>query len=254
MTEELFSLAGRKVLVTGGTRGIGRAISLRFARAGAVVLANYVRDEASAEELKQAAGQEGLKLDICRADLTGENGVERLMASVDELGSTLHGLVHCAATGVHLPIEQMGLRHFDWTMALNTRAFFNLVHRLLPRFAVGGSILAISSEGAVRAVPHYTLVGASKGSLESMVRHMSAELAGRGIRVNALAPGAVKTDAWKALPDAEHRLGETIRKTPLGRLVSVEEIAAAAQFLCSDAAAGIVGHTLVVDGGCRIMS
>jgi len=251
---ELFSLRGRNALVTGGTRGIGRAISLRFARAGAVVLANYLRDDLSAEALKREADQEGLTLYTCRADLTGDKGIQRLQAAVDELGPALHCLVHCAATGVHKPVEQMTLRHFDWTMALNIRAFYHVVRLLLPRFAEGGSILALSSEGAARAVPLYTVVGASKGALESMVRHLAAEFAGRGIRVNALAPGAVKTDAWKAMPDAEQRIEETIRRTPLGRLVDVEEVAAAAQFLCSDAAAGIVGHTLVVDGGCRIMS
>lgn len=103
------------------------------------------------------------------------------------------------------PVEEMTLRHFDWTMALNVRAFYNLVRLLLPRFAEGGSILAVSSEGAARAVP------------------------------------------------LDRRLEETVRRTPVGRLVDVQEVAAAAQFLCSDAASGIVGHTLVVDGGCRIL-
>lgn len=251
---DLFALNGRTVLVTGGTRGIGRAISMRFAAAGASVLADYLRDDASAEELRRQAERDGLTLRVCRADLTGEKGVQRLLAAVSDMGPALHAFVHCAATGVHKPIEQMTLRHFDWTMALNLRAFYNLVRLLLPRFAEGGSILALSSEGAARAVPLYALVGASKGALESMVRHLAVELAGRGIRVNALAPGAVKTDAWKAMPDAEARLRETIRRTPIGRLVEADEVAAVAQFLCSDAASGIVGQTVVVDGGCRIMS
>ena len=97
----------------------------------------------------------------------------------------------------------------------------------------------------------YTLVGASKGALESLARHLAAELAPKGIRVNVLSPGTVLTDAWTVLPDAEARLAEAGRRSFLGRLTTAEEVAWAAQFLCSDAASGVVGHTLVVDGGAR---
>jgi len=251
---DLFSLQGQRVLITGGTRGIGRALSLRFASAGASVLANYVRDQPAAEELKRQGGQAGHSLDICRADLTTVKGMEKLFEALDARMPTLSGFVHCAATGVHRPLEQLTMRHFDWTYALNVRAFFELVQRLLPRFEKNSSILAISSEGAVHAVPQYSLVGSSKGALESLVRHFAAELAPRGIRVNALAAGTVLTDAWKVLPEAESRLAKDERRSPLGRLNTAEEVAAAAQFLCSKAASGVVGHTLVVDGGLRIVS
>jgi NAD(P)-dependent dehydrogenase (short-subunit alcohol dehydrogenase family) len=146
----------------------------------------------------------------------------------------------------------LSTRHFDWTFGLNVRAFFELVQRLSPRLPAGSSIVAISSEGAVRAVPHYSLVGASKGALESLVRHMAAELAPRGIRVNVLSPGTVFTDSWKVLPDAEARLAEACRRSFLGRLTTAEEVAWSVQFLCSEAASGLVGHTLVVDGGARL--
>jgi enoyl-[acyl-carrier protein] reductase III len=116
----------------------------------------------------------------------------------------------------------------------------------------GSSIVAVSSGGATRAVSHYTLVGASKGALESLARHFAAELAPKGIRVNILSPGTVLTDAWKVLPDSEPRLADAARRSLLGRLTTLEEVAWAAQFLCSDAASGLVGHTLVVDGGARI--
>ena len=105
----------------------------------------------------------------------------------------------------------------------------------------------------MRAVPAYSAVGASKAALEALARHLAAELAPRGIRVNILSPGRVETDAWAALPGKDERLAETVRRTPLGRTVSVEEVAQAAQFLCSRASNGIVGHTLVVDGGARIV-
>ena len=247
---DLFSLKGKRVVVTGGTRGVGRAISLQFARAGAQVLANYVRDTKAAEELQAEASKQGFAIDTVRADLSTEKGTTRFLEAV---APTISAFVHCAATGVHRPFTELTVRHFDWTYSLNVRAFFDLVHRLLDRFEKGAAILAVSSDGAARAIPYYTLVGSSKGALESLVRHLAAELAPRGIRVNAIAPGTVLTDAWNVLPDREHRLAEAARRSPTGQLVTLEEVAAAAQFLCSDAASGVIGHTLVVDCGTRIV-
>ena len=242
------------MLVTGGTRGVGRAISIQFARAGASVLANYVRDKAAADALVAEAEQEGILIQTIRADITSPTGVEAVLASVQSAFGQLSCFVQCAATGVHKPIEQFTLRHFDWTMGLNVRAFFELVRQLLPVFAPGSSILGVSSEGATRAVPQYALVGASKGALEAMLRHFAVELAPRGIRVNALSPGTVHTDVWQVLPDSERRLAEAAGKSPLGRLTSLDEVARAAQFLCSDAASGVIGHTLVVDGGTGVVA
>lgn len=253
MSDTLFGLADRQILVTGGTRGIGRAITLQLARAGAKVLANYARDEASARAVVETAASEGLSVVTVKADLTSEKGMERVMEAVKGELPLLSGFVHAAATGVHRPLEELTLRHFDWTFALNIRAFFDLIRRLTPLFQNGSTVVAVSSEGAVRAVHHYTLVGSSKGALESMVRHCARELAPRGIRVNALSPGSVMTDAWKVLPGGEERLAATAERTPSGRLTTLDEVASAAQFLCSAASGGVVGHTLVVDGGARIV-
>jgi len=250
----LFSLRNKTILITGGTRGIGQAISLRFARAGATVIANYLRDEKSAEQLKAIATEERLAIALCRADLTNERGLEQLDGSLQEMGPHLSGLVHCAATGIHRPIEELTERHFDWTFNLNVRAFFKLIKLLMPRFSKGSSIVAVSSWGAVRALPYYSLVGSSKGALEAFARHVAVELAPSGIRVNILTAGAVFTDAWKAMPNSEERIAETVRRTPAGRLVTAEEVACGAQFLCSDAAAGVIGHTLVLDGGMGIVA
>jgi len=248
-----FSLTGKLILITGGTRGIGRAISIRFARAGASVIANYVRDDKSAEKLKTEADNEGISIDLCRADLTSRKGLENLESFLDSIGKDLSDLVHCAATGVHRPIDELTTRHFDWTFSLNVRAFFELANILIPRLSKGSSIIVLSSQGAVRAIPLYSLIGSSKGALESLARHLAAELAPRGIRVNILSPGSVLTDVWKSMPDSEQRIAETIQRSPIGRLVTTEEVAWAAQFLCSDASNGIVGHTLVIDGGSGIV-
>lgn len=248
-----FGLAGSTVLVTGGTRGIGRAISLRLARAGATVVANYARNDAAAEALLAEAQAAGLKLELLRADLTQPKGLEAARERMAQPGIGIVSVVHCAATGVHRPIEELTTRHWDWTMSLNVRAFFELVRSLLPVLTDGSAIVALSSAGAVRAVPSYTAVGSSKGALEALTRHLAVELAPRGIRVNILSPGSVMTEAWESFPNKEERLAEAARRTPLGRMVSLDEVANAAQFLCSPASRGLVGHTLVIDGGARIV-
>ena len=243
-------LAGRLIVVTGGTRGIGGAITRQLARAGARVIAVYARHDAAAAALASSLEGEGAAIELCRADLSRPAGLDAVIAAVGE--RALAGLVHAAATGIHGPLEKLGGRQWDFTYAVNVRAFLELAQRLLPRFASGASIVAVSSEGAERAVPHYALVGSSKAALESLCRHMAVELGARGVRVNVLSPGAVKTEAWDVLPDAEARLSAERARHPQGRLTTVEEVAAAAQFLCADASAGISGHTLVVDGGARI--
>jgi enoyl-[acyl-carrier protein] reductase III len=250
---DLFSLTGKSVLITGGTRGIGQAISVRFARAGATVIANYVREQKSAEHLKALAAEENLAITLCRADLTREKGLEELDCALQQRSPCLSGVVHCAATGVHRPIEELTEAHFDWTFNLNIRAFFKLARRLIPRLSKGSSIVVVSSWGALRALPFYSLVGSSKAALEGFARHLALELAPRGIRVNILTAGSVLTDAWKAMPNSETRIAETIHRTPAGRLTTAEEVAYGAQFLCSDAAAAVIGQTLVIDNGAGIV-
>jgi len=247
---DAFSLKGRRFLVTGGTRGIGRAISFHFARSGAQVIANYAHNEDAAKSLEADAASDGATIQLCRADLTSEEGKLRVLEAVGII--PLSGLIHCAATGAHRRIEDLTTRHWDFTFALNLRAFFELVKALLPKLSPGSSIVALSSEGAVHAFPHYTLVGASKGGLEALCRHLAIELIPMGIRVNILSPGSVLTEAWDVFPDKEARIREAIDRSPMGRLTVPEEVAYAAQFLCSDASAGVNGHTLVVDGGQRI--
>jgi enoyl-[acyl-carrier protein] reductase III len=244
-----FSVSGRRILITGGTRGIGRAIALQLTRAGADVVAGYARDDEAAESLVAELSAEGKTITVCRADLTTEPGTQRILESID---GPLSGFVHCAATGVHRPLDELTLRHWDFTFALNLRAFFDLVKSLLPKLGQGATIVAVSSEGAVHAFPNYALVGATKGGLEALCRHLAIELAPRGIRVNVLSPGSVVTDAWKAFPERDARLREALERSPRGRLTTVEEVACAAHFLCSDASSGLNGHTLVVDGGQRI--
>lgn len=247
-----FSVSGRRVLVVGGTRGIGRAIAAQLAAGGADVMVNYVRNDEAAQQLTASAAAAGSLMHVVRADVSSDKGRDQLVQSVSERFKDLSVLVYAAATGIHRPYTGLTGRHFDFTYALNVRAFLLLVQALVPKMPDGGSIIALSSEGAVHAMPHYGLVGSSKAALEALCRHMAVELAPRGIRVNVLSPGSVCTDAWSSLPDAERRLEEAVSHTPRGRLASLEEVAWAAQFLASDASSGLAGHTLVVDAGARV--
>jgi enoyl-[acyl-carrier protein] reductase III len=212
---------------------------------------NYVRETAAADAAVAEAAEQGCKLAICRADMTSDKGREDLLAFVKERFSDLSVLVFAAATGVHRPLEGLTGRYFDFTFGLNVRAFLLSMQQYLPLLAPGASVIALSSEGAERAVPQYTLVGASKAALESMCRNLAVELAPRGVRVNVLSPGTVETDVWKAMPDAEARLAKARERSPTGALTALQDVARAAQFLASDASRGLNGHTLVVDSGAR---
>jgi len=249
MSDSTFALAGKRILVAGGTRGIGRAISAHFARSGAHVIANYARNDEAAQSLQEELSPDA-RVELCRGDLTTQEGKQRVL---DAVGTTpLSGLVYAAVTGVHRPLDELTLRHWDFTFALNVRAFFDLIKALRPRLGVGSTVVAISSEGATHAFPHYSLVGATKGALEALCRHLALELALSGIRVNVLSPGTVLTEALDAFPDKEARIHEAVARSPRGRLTTLDEVAHAAHFLCCDASAGLNGHTLVVDGGQRI--
>ena len=249
-----FSMRGKRVLVVGGTRGIGRAIAWRLAASGAEVIVNYVRDDEAAGRLMSESASGGLEVEAVRADVSSDKGREQLLQAVTARFADLTALVFAAATGVHRPFEQLTGRHFDFTYALNVKAFLALVQALAGKMATAGSsVIALSSEGAVHAMQHYGLVGSSKAALESLCRHLAVELAPKGIRVNVLSPGTVRTDAWNVLPDADRRLAGAAARSPRGTLTTLEEVAWAAQFLASDASSGLAGHTLVVDGGARVV-
>jgi enoyl-[acyl-carrier protein] reductase III len=249
---EAFGLAGKTAVVVGGTRGIGREISLQFARSGARVLANFVRDATAAHSLTEIAASEALDLQVVKGDVSRDSGIAALREQLDVQMPQLSILVFAAATGVHRYATELSNRHFDFTFALNVRAFLEVAQLCRARMSQGGAIVALSSEGAERAIPTYSLVGASKAALESLCRHLAVEWGAAGIRVNVLSPGSVPTDAWTALPDAERRLASAVERAPLRRLASALDVALAAQFLCSNGAACISGTTLVVDAGARI--
>ena len=235
---------GASVLVTGGTRGIGKTTALRFASLGATRIAlGYMRGDRAAEE----TAAELADLDVEPILVRGNVASTRVAEEVAALGP-LDVLVHAAATGVIRPALETEDKHWDWTLAANARAFLSLTRAAVPSMPEGAAIVAISSLGSTRVLEDYALVGASKAALEALVRYLAVELAPRGIAVNAVSAGVVETGALEHFPRKEAML-ELGRRNPVGRLVTPEDVAACVTFLCSPDAAMIRGQVLVLDGG-----
>ena len=243
------SFSGASVFVTGGSRGIGKAIALAFARLGAARVAiGYLRSDAAAEETAEELRALGAEPVLVRGNISSE----RVLGEVADLGP-LDVLVHNAATGVIRPALETEDKHWDWTMAANARALLALARAAVPQMPAGASIVGISSLGSHRVLEHYTLVGTSKAALEALVRYLAVELAERGIRVNAVSAGVVDTGALEHFPNREAMLALGAQN-PVGRLVTPEDVAAAVTFLCSPEAEMIRGQTLVVDGGYSLLA
>ena len=235
------------VFVTGGSRGIGRAIALRFARDGARRVAiGYLRNDRAAEETAEELRALGAEPVLVRGNITSE----RVLGEVAALGP-LDVLVHNAATGVIRPALETEDKHWDWTINANARALLQLARAAAPHMPVGSSIVAISSLGAQRVLDNYTLVGTSKAALEALVRYLAVELA-PGIRVNTVSGGVVETGALEHFPNREEMLAAG-SANPVGRLVAPDDIAGAVAFLCSADADMIRGQTIVVDGGFSLL-
>jgi enoyl-[acyl-carrier protein] reductase III len=236
------------VFVSGGTRGIGRAIAVRFARDGAKrVAVGYLRNDKAADETEQELRALGADVTLIRGNITSE----RVLGEVSALGP-LDVLVHNAATGVIRPALETEDKHWDWTLNANARALLQLARAAAPQMTDGSSIVAISSLGAQRVLENYVLVGTSKAALESIVRYLAVELAPK-IRVNAVSGGVVETGALEHFPNREEML-ESGRSNPVGRLVEPDDIAGAVAFLCSPDADMIRGQTLIVDGGYSLLA
>jgi enoyl-[acyl-carrier protein] reductase III len=249
MTEMSEPLSGKVALVTGGSRGIGRAVAIKLARSGCDVAIVYHNSHEEAETICEAIRGLGRRAQAIQADVSDPEIVSEIFAAMRQQFDRLDIVVSNAATGVLKPALELTLKH--WRRCLETNA---LALNLLARHAVrlmsaGGRIIALSSLGASRAIPQYAFIGASKAALESLVRSLAQELGPRGICVNVVSAGVVDTDALKYFPNRQQLLDEFARRAPAGPTLTPEHVADAVYLLCQPEAAMITGHTLVVDAG-----
>ena len=241
------------VLITGSGRGIGRAISLHFARLGAHIAVNFFRNRQPAEETVEEIRSLGCKAVAIKANVGNLGDINFLFDELEGYFGGLDILVSNAASGYNRPAMQQKPKGWEWTMNINARSLLFAAQRAVPLMEKrgGGYIVSISSPGSIRVLPDYIVVGASKAALEALTRYLAVELAPKNIVVNAISPGVIETDALKHFDTMQKSgISERIRaNTPAGRMVRPEDVAEVTAFLCSPAAAMIRGQVILVDGG-----
>lgn len=250
--------SGKIALVTGSSRGIGRACALRFAKAGADVVTNYLSSKKAAIELAAEIEKLGRKCYVIKGDVSEREDVESMFEFIRTEIGRLDILVSNAATGGFRQLLDASRNNFDAAFHTNVLALINLVQAAMPLFdATPGThrkkIVTISSHGSIFALPMYGLIGASKSALESIVRHLTLEVGDRNVNVNVVRAGLVDTDSTRRLPNAEQMFASQIEFTHVGnRTLTADDVADSVLFLCSPMSDMIQGETLTVDGGAAV--
>lgn len=254
-TASHFSLKGRRAFITGSTQGVGSAIAVALAHAGAdVCLHGLVIDEA-AEQVRTDCLAAGGRVALVTADLATDDDsvIERLIASVDECLPGVDLLVNNAGTYIDLPFLEMTRERYHRTMRLNVDSGFFITQAFARRWTrdgIAGRVLFTGSINGLLAEPTHVAYDASKGAVGSMVRSLCVSLAPMGIRVNAIAPGLVRTPLTnQVLSNDPDTLAWMKLHTPSGCVPNADACGGAAVFLLSDAAEHIHGQTLLIDGG-----
>ena len=246
------NLSGKTALVTGASRGIGRASALALAKEGAQVLVHYGRGAKGAEAVVAEIRKAGGRADSIAGDLAAPDGPHKLAKQVRAIvGERLDILVANAGVAKSATIEEYTVEDFDALFAVNVRAPFFLVQQLLPILHEGSSVVFLGSLAARAAVGTLSAYGATKGAVDTLTKHFASELGARGIRVNAVAPGVVATDMshfTKTDAGRDFTLGIQAFK----RLAEPEDIAGVVAFLASNEARWITGDTIHVDGGSKL--
>lgn len=248
------SLQGMTALVTGGGRGIGRAIVLQLVDHGADVIINYLRDDTAARDVKAAVEARGARAHLIRADVGRPKAIKAMFDEIRKEFAALDILVHNAALGTFRPVMDLDVFHWNISLDVNARAMLLCAQEAtLLMEGRAGKIIGISSLGSHRYVPHYGAIGISKAALEALIRYLAVELAPRGIHVNGVAGGIVVTDALRAHPQFDQLKDEAVSRTPAGRPGTPEDIAKVVAFLASDESNWVYGQTIIADGGLDLL-
>lgn len=248
---------GNKVaLITGGTRGIGKAIAVKFAQEGYDLALNYMRKRKTAEETKAELEQEyGISVHTFKANIGEMEQIKQLFNGIDEAFGRLDAFISNAASGVMRPLMEIEEHHWNWTQNINAKGYLFAAQQAatLMEKGEGGAIVAISSIGAIRVLPNYVAVGVSKAAVENITRYLAVELGSKGIAVNAVSGGVVDTDALQHFPNRDELLQTARERNPAGRMVEPEDLAETTYFLTTPAASMIRGQTIIVDGGISLL-
>lgn len=252
----MIDLHGQVALVTGSSRGIGRACALRLAEAGADVIVNYVTSQTAAEQVADEISQRGRRVAVVKADVSAQEDIASMMEFIGSRFERLDILVSNAASGGFRNLMDASPRNFEAAMNTNVRALLGLVQAAQPLMGKGPArsrVVALSSHGSHRALPSYGLIGASKAALESLVRHLALELGNSGINFNVVLGGLVETDSTRLIPHAAAIFEAVQLRTLVGdRKLTPDDVAQVVLFLCSSLSDLVQGQTLVVDGGVGI--
>lgn len=248
----MFDLSGKVALVTGGSRGIGRAVSVTLAKAGARVIVNYAGNEAAAAETLGLVRQAGSDGEILRFDVSDPEAVDAAIADAAKRHEGLHILVNNAGIALDQLLLRIKPEELEKTMAVNVGGALwcaKAAIRLMMRKRYGRVINLTSVVGEAGNAGQ-AVYSASKAGIIGLTKTLAREYASRGVTVNAVAPGFIETDMTASLPDKVKE--DAIAQTPLGRMGSPEDIAHAVLYLASEEAGFITGHVLRVNGGMQI--
>ena len=251
------TMRGKTVLVMGIANrwSLAYAIAQALAREGAALCVTYQAERVKKAVEDLAAGLEGARVYPCEVSQDESIAAlfERLRKDVGRLDGVVHSLAFAQKEDLEKPFEQTSRAGFAQALDISAYSLVAIAHHAAPLMTAGGGIVTLSYLGATRVVPNYNVMGVAKAALESSVRYLASELGPRGIRVNAISAGPIKTASARAIKDFSSILDQVAQRAPLRRVTDPAEVADTALFLLGDGGRGVTGDTLFVDSGYHIL-